>query len=152
MCIVMNSASDLNIYIYIYILKYNKKKVIKSQGSNTYFDTLECLLFYCLSNKQLVIQTNQILLQYIQKQSIKSLYQGTIRRKLLFSISATSDTWLLFVIPMESFVSLYGTFLEDFEMQREQRSHEQRRRHLEVSSTSGIAGSLPIKPLAQGVV
>ncbi len=94
--------------------------------------TLECLQFYCLSNKQLVIQTT--------------------RRKLLFSISATSDTWLVFVIPLESFVSLYGTFLEDFVMQREQKSHEQRRRHLEVSSTTGIAGSLPIKPLAQGVV
>ncbi len=87
-----------------------------------------------------------------KKQSIKSFYQVTTRRKLLFSIPATSDTWLVFVIPLESFVSLYGTFLEDFVMQREQRSHEQRRRHLEDSSTTGIAGSLPIKPLAQGVV
>lgn len=88
----------------------------------------------------------------LQKQRIKSLYQGTIRRKSLFSISATSHTLLVFIIAMERFGSHYGIFPEDFERQRVQKSHEQRRRHLEVSSTAGTAGSPPLKPLAQGVV
>lgn len=50
------------------------------------------------------------------------------------------------------FVTLYKDFLGDFEKQRVQRSHEQMRRRLTVSSKAGIAGNQPLKLLVPGAV
>lgn len=55
-------------------------------------------------------------------------------------------------LEMLGLVTLYMDFLGDFEKQRVQRSHEQMRRHLMVSSTAEIGGNPPLKLLVPGAV
>lgn len=120
---------------------WNSKEIVNRQ-----FETNK--EFICISiNTASVIFLYEIKLKLLVNEKLLVRY-----KKPLFSISATSHNLLVFIIPMKIIGSFYGIFLKDFERQRGQKSHEQRRRRLEVSSTAGTAGSLPLKPLAQGVV
>lgn len=108
-----------------------------------FFITTEVYKLLCHSNNQ--GETHPI--QYIQKQSIKSLYQGIIRRKPLFSICQK-------LVSVCYSCGKFWESLRDFPgvLWEAKGAKKQMRKHLEVSSTAEIAGSPPIKPLSQGVV